>query len=189
MSHSTPNLLLPLTGDRARISAAVETLRTTPASGNTYFAPAFQIVSNLLVDTTAIAAVFFVTGVWAHDQSQRRPCVSLNRFPFVPILIFLTVFLCLRFHIFCFHPLLSLIADGESSAKGSDDVQALALANAMRARGVEIYAVSQGPKTNPAYMQQIGTHACARAHSDGPGSVQYRVPVARALLSLSVLFD
>ena len=68
--------------------------------------------------------------------------------------------MCLRFNTFCLS-LSSPIADGVSSAVGSDDVQALALANAMRARGVEIYAVSQGPNTNPAYMQQIGTHTRA----------------------------
>ncbi len=61
-SHSTPKLLLQLTGERAKISAAVEVVRTTTAGGNTYFAPAFQIVSNMLVDSTAIAAIFFVTG-------------------------------------------------------------------------------------------------------------------------------
>jgi hypothetical protein len=39
---------------------------------------------------------------------------------------------------------------------GTDGAQALALANAMRAGGAEIYAVSQGIKTNEDYMRSIG---------------------------------
>jgi hypothetical protein len=47
--------------------------------------------------------------------------------------------------------------DGVSSRPGSDDVKARTLANAMRARGAEIYAVSQGANTNEDYMKSIGT--------------------------------
>jgi hypothetical protein len=75
-SHSKPDELLQLTGDRAKIRAAVETLRTTKSGGNTYFAPAFQIVSDRLVDSTAIAAIFFVTGARSHGPLCRNSCLA-----------------------------------------------------------------------------------------------------------------
>jgi hypothetical protein len=81
--------------------------------------------------------------------------------PKVGLVSLLIPFALFDLHILFVSISIFLNADGVSSAIGSDDVQALALANAMRERGVEIYAVSQGPNTNPAYMQQIGTHTRA----------------------------
>ncbi len=64
-------------------------------SGGTAFAPAFQVVSNMIVDTTAIAAVFFVTGVLS-AQCKQLDLVSL----LIPFALVYTHFLRLHFIFF-----------------------------------------------------------------------------------------
>jgi Mg-chelatase subunit ChlD len=106
-SRSTPTLVTSLTNDRAAIARGLSVLQQTQAGGGTIFAPAFQMVYDMMSDTTSISAVFFVT-------------------------------------------------DGVSNDPNNDGARALVIADLMRKKGAEIYAISQGTQTNPAYMQSIG---------------------------------